>query len=328
MARNIKIDINLLYVEDEEIIRDAIEKLLKRKITNVFIAKNGQEGLETFKRNNIDIVVSDIKMPKLSGLDMAKEIKAINIETPIILTTAHTDFEFMAEAIDIGVEKYITKPIDLTTLENTIRHLGRNINLEKKFKTQENLFTEYKHAIDASAIVSKTDLTGLITYVNDKFLEISGYEKGELIGYSHNLLRDPSTPTKFFKELWSTILGKKIWSGVIKNRAKDGHIFYTNTTITPILNDSGHISEFISIRYDVTKLEIEKRKKEKNIIQSKSKLFEMSKQKEAMFKKKIDEYKHAVLRRDKNIELLKKRIEMIEKQNKKLREANKAKDNP
>jgi PAS domain S-box-containing protein len=318
-ATRVKTNITLLYVEDEEIIRDAIERLLRRKFSNVLIAKNGAEGLEFFKKNDIDIVVSDIKMPKMTGLEMAKEIKAINPEIPIIFTTAHTDFEFMSEAIEVGVEKYITKPIDLTHLENTVKQLAKNINLEKNFKIQENLFTEYKHAVDSSAIVSKTDKSGFIIYVNDKFCEISGYSKEELLGKPHNIVRDPSTPRTVFKKMWEMILNKEIWSGVLRNRTKDGKPFFTSTTITPILNRKGEISEFISIRYDITAQEIEKRKKEKSIIQSKTKLFEVSKQRELVYQHKLDDYKQAILKRDKNIEILKKRIEMLEKQNRKLK---------
>jgi PAS domain S-box-containing protein len=115
-----------------------------------------------------------------------------------------------------------------------------------------DLLIQYRQALDISAIVSKTDPKGIITYVNDKFCEISGYSKDELIGQSHNIIRHPDMPKEFFKNLWETIKSKQIFNAVIKNKAKDGSAYYTDATIMPILNHNGEIVEYISIRFDVT----------------------------------------------------------------------------
>ncbi|MGE4294613.1 MAG: EAL domain-containing protein [Campylobacterales bacterium] len=117
-----------------------------------------------------------------------------------------------------------------------------------------HLLNEYKRAVDVSNIVSKTDPAGIITYVNEKFCEISGYRREELIGHPHNIIRHPDTPAETFRRLWETIGAKQIWHGIVKNRAKDGHAYYVDSTIVPILNDRGDIVEFIAIRKDVTEL--------------------------------------------------------------------------
>ncbi len=129
------------------------------------------------------------------------------------------------------------------------------------------LFEQYKEAIENSNIVSKTDIDGIITFVNDQFCEISGYSRDELIGSNHNIVRHPDVPDSKFKLLWDTILDKKPYTALVKNLAKDGSTFYVNTTITPILNNDGDIEEFIAIRYDVTrevelKLALEEKEKE------------------------------------------------------------------
>ena len=111
---------------------------------------------------------------------------------------------------------------------------------------------EYKRAIEQSNIVSKTDLDGIITFVNDEFCKISGFSRDELIGKNHNIIRDPDVPKETFKKLWDTIKSKKTYISMVKNRAKDGTTFYVNTTVIPILNEIGDIEEFIAIRYDVT----------------------------------------------------------------------------
>lgn len=115
------------------------------------------------------------------------------------------------------------------------------------------MLMQYKEAIEKSNIISKTDIDGIITFVNDEFCAISGYSKSELIGKNHNIVRHPDTADEKFKLLWETILNKKIYKDTVKNLTKDGLVFYVNTTIIPILDKNEDIVEFVAIRYDVTK---------------------------------------------------------------------------
>lgn len=111
---------------------------------------------------------------------------------------------------------------------------------------------QYQFAIESSNIISKTDINGIITFVNEEFCKISGYAKEELVGKNHNIVRHPDVPSSTFKNLWDTILQKRAYKTTAKNLAKDGSTFYVNTTVFPILNEKGEIEEFIAIRYDVT----------------------------------------------------------------------------
>jgi PAS domain S-box-containing protein len=115
------------------------------------------------------------------------------------------------------------------------------------------MLQQYVDAIESSNIVSRTDIDGIITFVNDEFCKISGYSREELIGQNHNIVRHPDVPASNFKRLWDTILAKKTYKATVKNLAKDGSTFYVNTTIVPILDEQGDILEFVAIRYDVTK---------------------------------------------------------------------------
>ncbi len=114
------------------------------------------------------------------------------------------------------------------------------------------LLNEYKDAVDRSSIVSKTDKRGVITYVNSKFCDISGYKENELLGKPHNIIRHSDMPKEAFAELWDQILNKKAWSGIVKNRKKDGSAYIVEATISPILDHKGKIEEFIAIRNDIT----------------------------------------------------------------------------
>lgn len=113
---------------------------------------------------------------------------------------------------------------------------------------------EYKNAIENTNMVSKTDINGIITFVNDEFCKLCGYSKEELIGQNHNIIRHPDTPKSDFKLLWDTILQGKVHKSIVKNKKKNQEAFYAQTTIIPIFDEDGKIFEFIAIRHDVTKL--------------------------------------------------------------------------
>ncbi|MBE3609552.1 PAS domain-containing sensor histidine kinase [Campylobacter californiensis] len=115
-------------------------------------------------------------------------------------------------------------------------------------------FKQYQNAVEESNIVSKTDINGIITFVNDEFCKISEYTREELIGKNHNIVRHPDVPKESFRRLWSTILDKKVYKTIAKNLTKSGKVVYLNTTIIPILNLKGDIEEFLAIRHDVTKV--------------------------------------------------------------------------
>jgi PAS domain S-box-containing protein len=149
------------------------------------------------------------------------------------------------------------------------------------------MLKQYKEAIEKSNIISKTDTKGIITFVNDEFCKISGYTKEELLGKNHNIVRHPDVPSEKFKLLWDTINAKQIYKGTVKNLAKDGSIFYVNTTLIPILNAHGDIAEFIAIRYDVTKEVFLREELQKKELQ----LEELNKNLEKRVEEKVKELK-------------------------------------
>lgn len=120
MINNISIlkNITILYAEDEKDLREVTHQILKGFTKKQYVAQNGQEGLELFKEheNEIDLIITDVNMPILNGLDMVKEIKKINLNIPIIVATAFSNKEYLLEAIDIGIDKYVLKPIDIAKL--------------------------------------------------------------------------------------------------------------------------------------------------------------------------------------------------------------------
>lgn len=123
---------------------------------------------------------------------------------------------------------------------------------DEKLKRALLELADVRYALDQSAIVAITDNRGRIQFANDRFCQISQYDRSELIGQDHRLLNSGLHPKSFFQEMWKCIASGKIWRGEIRNRAKDGSHYWVDTTIVPFVNPQGNVYQYVSIRHDIT----------------------------------------------------------------------------
>jgi diguanylate cyclase (GGDEF)-like protein/PAS domain S-box-containing protein len=179
--------LSVLYVEDEDEIREELAVFLRRRVATVHLAANGQAGLDAFTQYQPDLVITDIRMPVMNGLEMAERIRAMSPTIPLIITTAFEETSYFQKAIDLGVEKYVTKPLNLDILAAALRKCARLIRAEAALREVDEryrLLFQLSHiAISVAANADATDRPSLlmtdghIVDCNAAFTRLLGYER-------------------------------------------------------------------------------------------------------------------------------------------------------
>ena len=246
----------ILYVEDDKSIIEFVKMIFKKnKITNVTYALNGAKGVELYSENKYDLVITDMHMPIMDGFGVIENIRKINPKQVFMMITAADNKDDLIRAIQLRINYFIEKPIKPKKFTEILLECMDFIKQTQELKLSNTLLNQYKEAIDASTILSKSDKKGRITYVNKQFCKLSQYSESELLGKPHSMLRDPNMSAATFKDLWRTIQSKKQWRGTIRNRAKDGSMYIVDALIIPIMDENDEIIEYIGIRHDITENE-------------------------------------------------------------------------
>jgi len=249
-------NISILYVEDEPNIREMLAKFLTRFCSQIYTAADGKEALKLYEEYAPDIVISDIRMPVMNGLEMAKEIKKLNPKQLIMFISAHSESDFLFDAIELHIDAYLTKPVDLSLLADEIDKLKKIlfdrraakqlIESEKKFKT----ITENS---DIGIFIYKRTYI----FVNDAFCKITGYSRDELYSMeSWKLLLEPyqaMAKETMKKRLSGEEFEKKYQDIKIRCKDKSIKVLRVNTSTVTIENEYAGMGTMIDIT-DLTKM--------------------------------------------------------------------------
>lgn len=220
--------ITVLYVEDDQSIRTQTAKVFEKILKKVYVACDGEEGLKIFLKhqNDIEIIVTDINMPNMNGLEMIEQINKYTTNIPFIITTAHTDSEHLLNAIELNVDKYIPKPVqirDLTAIivnlvlkyrrSNNIEALAKNLvqkssqdvqtnhEMQTTLDFQKKQIEYYQTIIDNFVFTFQTDKTGNIFSASTKFIDFFGYDKENINNMNINDLKCESCEGENFQQL-------------------------------------------------------------------------------------------------------------------------------
>ncbi|RXJ84270.1 EAL domain-containing response regulator [Arcobacter sp. CECT 8985] len=263
LLKNIKLIINsinsnhnnkILVVDDSKFIRNSMNEILTAKNYNVLLAGDVYDALNIIKTNKIDLIFTDLEMPKVSGITFIEVLKRNEFtkDIPILVISGSGNKEYFSKALKAGAIDYIRKPfIDEEISLKADLHI-KHFNQMKRIASKSKELSEYKKILNESEIVTKTNNKGIITYANNNFMNISGFSKAELLDKPHNMLRHFDIPKEVFEELWQCIKDKKTYKGIIKNKKKNGESYYVDATISPILDLNGNIKELISIKHDIS----------------------------------------------------------------------------
>lgn len=165
-------DVRLLYVEDDEMTSEEISFFLKKYVKELYVGKNGKEGLELFEKHKPDMVITDIQMPHMNGLEMSEKILEISSTTPIALTTAYSDSTYIMKAIELGIDKYIVKPINM---QEILAVIHKSLSLHTK--EQSAHYDDYvQFILDSNPTFMFILHSDEVEYANKRFLELLGHD--------------------------------------------------------------------------------------------------------------------------------------------------------
>ncbi|WP_428025822.1 EAL domain-containing protein [Arcobacter sp.] len=244
--------LKVLFLEDDDKIVSIVEDFLKAYFFKLTVSVNCIDVLEILEKNFFDFIIIDADVSGINLIEQITKIKEIDNELSVVIIAKDINSDLMKKCIQLSVDGYLLKPLEREQFNLIIKKEIAYQNSKYRLESNINYLNQYVDVVDKSTIISKTDIDGKITYVNENFCKITGYSKDELLGITHRILRHKDNPDILYKEMWDTIkTQKKEWHGILKNISKSGKVYYIKSTIKPILDLEGNISEFVAFRDSV-----------------------------------------------------------------------------
>ncbi|WP_338845640.1 PAS domain-containing protein [Massilia sp. W12] len=260
-----------VLIVDDDVDVHVVTRFALRNVTylgrrlKLFHAYTGAEAYDVLRDTpDIALVLLDVVMETAdAGLRLARQIRGElnNQLVRVVLRTGHAGQALEQSVIvDYDINDYRTKT-ELTTQKlfttviSSLRTYDSLLATERSQRELNATLAKHKDlqfALDQHAMVSVTDLDGKITHVNESFCRATQYSPDELLGRDHRIINSGSHPKEFFADLWQNISQGRSWHGQIRNRAKDGAIFWSETTIVPCLGEDGKPYQYVAVRNDIS----------------------------------------------------------------------------
>lgn len=243
-------NLSVLLVEDEPETQHYMSRFLSRKIGRLYTADNGYEGLQLFIKHRPSLVITDISMPTMNGVEMVEKIREIDLNVPVILISGHDSWsnsnDKLETLLELAVNKFLPKPLDSKKLLDAIQYCC------DKFDYISNLHLSAALFMTSPLAMTITDTDRNIIAVNAAFTQITGYSQEEVLGSNPRILSSGKHDSRFYKQMWDGINTNGHWGGEIWNRRKNGELFLEWINITAICNPDGQASHYASIFSDIT----------------------------------------------------------------------------
>lgn len=241
-----QVQARVLVVDDDATTRDQLRQMISRLVTEVHAVDDGLSGLALWRGWRPDLVVTDIMMPIMDGLEMSKAIKQEDPEAQIIVVSFSSDTAHLRLALDIGIDRYVLKPLDEHLLDNAIAKCLLDLHRLRDLKLARLVFES------ASEGVMVTDDQGRIQSVNPAFSEITGYRADEAVGASATLLASGQHDADFFQHMWENLRSHGRWSGEVVNRRKGGELYSEWLSIVAVEENDARATRYIGLFSDIT----------------------------------------------------------------------------
>lgn len=267
--------LTILYVDDDEKTRDLLLSIFQKVFANVIVCNDGKEGLEEFnnyifdKQTKIDLIISDINMPNMNGIEMVKNIRELDSQIPVIFTTQDDDKNNLMDAITLNIASFILKPIDMKLLLNSILKFTKIEHNNQILEEKRKEMAEYMDIMHHISTIFKVDTSGKIIDTNTMLSQLSEYSQSELLEKTVDDILDKDAVMIDFKTIEEFVSSCSLYKGKLKFLSKIKRAFYLNTTVLPMYNDLDmELKGYIFIGIDQTIDEQEKQQKMQRVRQN------------------------------------------------------------
>jgi len=236
-------DISLLFVEDDEFNIQITSLLLEPMVSRLFIARDGVEGLELYKNCAPDIVLTDILMPNMDGLEMSRRIRLINSDCQIIALSMVDAPETLIGCINIGINQYVQKPVEQQRLQKAVGICANHIFMKRHIKQQNSRIAMLSQALEQLPTpVAIVDVNGCFRFMNSQFTRLTGFVS-DTVPQGGNLFLESTVVTKSEEAAFlDAVAGSAPWQGELVSRNSEGESYRETVSITPLYDGSGKVT--------------------------------------------------------------------------------------